>query len=431
MPMQQKENIYLDLETFGYPVIIVHDQYSQVVNVQIQYKLGAIHEPAHLHGITNLVMRLSEKRTKSFASDDALMQAVETVGAKLWSASHSEQHWVVLQMSNSQHMAQGLKLLKEVVWQPLFTDELLKRERAILQQDIMHMQDDPSNWAATLGLSKMWPGSLMGKPVIGTAESIERITVDDLKEHHQKMRRVPVVIGLSGPITPKEFIAQLASANIIPAKGAIDAVGTVGDTIFNSTVGPVWAVEDRHIEQLNLRMYFPAPSLVEADYMAQSLFTYAFGVGFLSRLNDAIRNKRSLAYYYGNSYSNSPRVGIYSIRGGVAADKLTDVFKATWEEVHDVQQNGLSSDEIERGFNFVTGYFSRNIELSDEYLGFVLKQYDRSGTIVTFDEWKGLLKEVDHEDIKRVAQAVLQPERVIVGVVGPVTLAQVQKAWAG
>ncbi|MGY3766707.1 EF-P 5-aminopentanol modification-associated protein YfmH [Vagococcus vulneris] len=82
--------------------------------------------------------------------------------------------------SSTNHVKKNIKTLLDFVQTPYFTDESVNKEKGIIEQEIQMYQDDP-NWRLYFGiLNNMYPKHPLHIDIAGTAESINKITADDL-----------------------------------------------------------------------------------------------------------------------------------------------------------------------------------------------------------------------------------------------------------
>jgi len=312
-----------------------------------------------------------------------------------------------------------------MIFKPSFSQKLLEKEKDLLQQDWAQLKDTPDEWVPVISLEKLWPTSSYGQTSYGNLDMIAKLTLGDLRQYHQKLRRESqLYIGVAGKITIEEvlnlFTDRFSETSFQPGSATAEPIPTA-ETAF--------AVDTRKIQQANLWISFPAMSQKHPLYWAQKLFTYSLGIGSTSRLYDTIRTKHSLAYYYRNGYLSYRNAGAYYIYGGIPPHSLEKVFTETWKIIHAIQEKGFTKSEIRRGFNYVSGLVGRNLDQTDDRLSFYLGQLLSTGEVLTFNEWKSRLQQITMSQLIEVAQQVLRPKHASVGLVGPLGKEAIKAAW--
>ena len=107
--------------------------------------------------------------------------------------------------SCTKHFAKNLEILLNFVSTPYFTDENVRKEQGIIEQEIGMVSDRPE-WCVYENLmSAMFPGSPLGDSIIGTVESINAITRDTLFSCYRAFYRPSnMVLVVAGDVSPDE-----------------------------------------------------------------------------------------------------------------------------------------------------------------------------------------------------------------------------------
>lgn len=416
-------------------IFVVPNDQAETITLRYIFDRGSVDDPVGNIGITNLVQRLSQKKTASHNSHYQLMRALEEQGVSLGAATHKETHGFKIGLTEEEALPKALEIFNEVVWQPRFDEELLEKEKDLIRQDWAQIKDNPRDWVSIITVKKLWQGSPYAYPPLGDIDAIDKTTIEDLTDHHQRIRQKSnLYIGVAGKLRPDK-IEDTFKVFSAPSQRAGESGKDVkylqgaGHALPKPFDGVRFAVEQREIQQANLWIAFPTIGITNDKYYSTDLLSWVTGKGFLSRLFNTIRTQNSLAYYYYGNYQPLKDIGAFVIFGGVPADKLEKVFAETWKQVQDVQSGGLKDWERQRGFNYYTSNKARSLEQSDKLLSFVLSQYLNRGEILTFEEWKERLSYVNLDDLKEAACEILQPQKATVGVVGPVTESDTRTAW--
>ena len=85
----------------------------------------------------------------------------------------------------AEHLELALDILADVVWSPALRAEDVDAEREVILEEL-HMRDDqPDDLAHENFMEAVFPEHPLGRPVLGTAETIAAMTRDDIAAYHR------------------------------------------------------------------------------------------------------------------------------------------------------------------------------------------------------------------------------------------------------
>ena len=113
----------------------------------------------------------------------------------------------------------GLELLEEILVNPRFDEKEIEKVREQILSEIKNFWDDPRRFSSLLVSQEIYKGHPYGKNVLGTEESIKKITKKDLIQFHKKY------------ITPAD-----ARLSIVGDIGAYDLKSVLDKTLENGQV---------------------------------------------------------------------------------------------------------------------------------------------------------------------------------------------------
>lgn len=114
--------------------------------------------------------------------------------------------------SSTSHVETNLETLLNFVQYPYFTDETVEKEKGIIEQEISMYEDNP-DWQNFFGLLQaMYQNHPVKTDIAGTAESIGRITKDDLymcyRTFYHPANMTMFIVGNVEPEKVMNFIEQ-------------------------------------------------------------------------------------------------------------------------------------------------------------------------------------------------------------------------------
>ncbi|MDP2332630.1 MAG: pitrilysin family protein, partial [Reyranella sp.] len=139
---------------------------------------GTRHESAELNGMAHMLEHMAFKGTRT-RSARAIAEEIENVGGSLNAYTGREitaYHASVLK----EDVALGVEMVSDILRNSVFDPDELQRERGVILQEIGQALDTPDDLIFDQFRETALPGQPLGRPVLGTAESVEAIGRDDL-----------------------------------------------------------------------------------------------------------------------------------------------------------------------------------------------------------------------------------------------------------
>src|SRR5699024_6133967 len=83
----------------------------------------------------------------------------------------------------------AIDVLADMVTGSVLDPADLEAERAVIAEEIAMLDDDPDDVVHNLLVSQGWGDSPLGRPVAGTADSIARLSRDQVTGHYRRQYR--------------------------------------------------------------------------------------------------------------------------------------------------------------------------------------------------------------------------------------------------
>ncbi|WP_241255888.1 M16 family metallopeptidase, partial [Candidatus Protofrankia californiensis] len=165
---------------------------------------------------------------KGTPSRDALTisAAIEAVGGELNAFTTKEYTCYYVRVLDSD-LADAVEVLSDMVCHSLVTADDVEAERGVILEEIAMHDDDPSDVVHDVFTSAVLGDTELGRPVLGTTESIEGLKRDTIAEYYRS-RYTPseMVVAIAGNIDHERTLALVASA-FADRLGGTDAPGAV------------------------------------------------------------------------------------------------------------------------------------------------------------------------------------------------------------
>ena len=263
-------------------------QSVETVAVGLYAESGSRHEPARLNGVAHLFEHMVFKGAGGRSARE-ISEAVEDVGGDLNACTDRESTSFFASLL-AEHLPLGLELLSDLVLRPHFEAADLAREKEVVLQELAEARDTPSDiifddlWAAA------YPDQPLGRSILGDEASVSSVGVDDLHAWRAGQYRAGSLYLVAAGKVDHDELVQLAEVSFA---GLPEGVVARAEAAHFS--GGIRASVGR-ADQAHLATAYAAPTALDSDYFAARLFSDIVGFGASSRLFQAVREERGLAY---------------------------------------------------------------------------------------------------------------------------------------
>jgi predicted Zn-dependent peptidase len=315
----------------------------------------------------------------------------------------------------------AVDVLSDMVTGSLITPKDVDAERNVVLEEIAMNDDDPSDTAHEAFTAKLFGDTPLGRPILGTVDSINAITRDQIFEHYQA-RYTPehLVVAAAGNLD-HDVVVRLVADAFGPAleRAAEPAPPRLnGDGGPGREVGSGIALVSRGIEQANLVLGCEALARTDDRRFALSVLNAAFGGGMSSRLFQEVREKRGLAYSVYSFSAQHADTGLWGIYVGCLPAKADEVLAICAEEITRVADGGLTDAELARGKGQVRGSIVLGLEDPSSRMSRLGKSELVYPRLEPVDEVLAAIDGVSHDDVRAVAAEILTRPKAL-AVVGP------------
>ncbi|MFP5455422.1 MAG: M16 family metallopeptidase [Alphaproteobacteria bacterium] len=277
----------------------------ETVALGLHVDCGARHEDARTNGLAHLFEHMVFKGAGG-RNARQISEAVENVGGYLNAYTSRDQTAFQARLL-AENVDLGVELVADLVRKPHFEASDLVREKDVVLQELGEARDLPDDIINDHFHSTAWPDQAFGRPVLGEEESIGAIGVDDLhgwtRTHY---RPQGMVLAAAGKIDIDQLVdlAERRFGDMEPAPRPVAEGAAYQGGLF---------VERRRLESAHILFGWEGVSYFDPAYYPLLLFSQAAGEGSSSRLFQAIREERGLAYSVGSSVAAWRDTGMLTV----------------------------------------------------------------------------------------------------------------------
>jgi predicted Zn-dependent peptidase len=241
----------------------------------------------------------------------AIAEEIEDVGGNL-NAWTSRDTTVFHARLLARDLPLGIDIIADLVGNPRFDADDLAREKDVVLQELGEARDTPDDIVFDHLQEAAFPGQALGRSILGSEESLDRLTVDDLRHWLATGYRNPRLTLVVAGKVDHDAVMRLAES-AFPNGG--DAPAPVPEPVVFAAGA---FADSRRFEQTQLTSGYPAPGHHDAGHDAAALFTLAAGGGMSSRLFQEVRESRGLAYSISAGATAYADGGLMSVHAATA-----------------------------------------------------------------------------------------------------------------
>ena len=392
--------------------------HTKSVSVTISVGAGSRYESDEMAGLSHFLEHLPFKGTESWPTARHVSEAIEGVGG-IMNASTDREVTVFWCKVARLHFKQAFSVLLDLVLHPILDPEEMEKEREVIQEELRMTNDYPSHRVDLLMDEVLWPEQAMGRDVGGTLESVNGINLDQIRDYMlQQYNPANTVVAVAGNVDHDEVADMVNEATrhwrpceSLQWEPAVDYYGKRG-------IGSVARVEERQSDQAHICLGLPGLSLTDPDRYALALFNGVLGDGMSSRLFLNLREEQGLVYDVSSSLNHFLDCGSLVVYCGVEPRKTQDAVRAVVSDLAGMRAP-VPSTELNKAREFAKGRLLLRMEDTRSVAAWLGAHEQLLGKVSTIDETIEEIDQVSSEDIARVAERLLDPNKLRLAVVGP------------
>jgi zinc protease len=390
----------------GVRVVIEEHRRSEVVALQLWVQAGARDETGSdaglAHYLEHMLFKGTTARPGGFIDRD-----VEGVGGRMNAGTSLDYTYYHMLLPARRALA-GIETLADISVNASLEEVQLEREKRVVLEEMRLGEDNPTRFLLRQLYGAAFDGHPYGRPVIGTAELIRRLTRDQLVRFYRR-HYVPEAFALVvvGAVNPTEVLDAAARS-----------FGRLTRSGVHRLPPPVpGEVRPRPIELTRpgaytyLGMAWLGPKLDHADTAAVDLLTAILGQGRASRLTRALRDRLGLVNTIGTGYSALEGAGVVTLTAQLDPANLARTEAEVRRELARLQEEGVSAGELERARTAEEARREFQAETA-EGRAFILGHADTVWRLEDERAYLDRIRAVTREQVRAAARRYLDVERV-------------------
>jgi zinc protease len=396
----------------GITLLVLENPANSTVSMAGSMLAGEYFSPAGKDSLASITASMLGKGTRS-RSKLEIAEELETAGARVGMSSNTFTA-SVSGLSLSRDLPMIVSTLAEELREPAFPGEELDKMRQRIIANIQEEQDDTRARAYDRMTQLIFPeGNPFHQiPAEKAISQIEKITVDDIREFHQKFYGPSsMILAVVGDVKAEDTYA-LFEEKLGKWQGADASVIEITETPLQSTaIRETVMMKDKPNADVvighasRLRRSNP-------DFIAARIANNALGQSTLSsRLGLKVRDEMGLTYGINSSFAESGiGDGPFVITVTVAPDNIDLAVGATVEIVKDYIANGIREDELKDEQSSIIGSFKIGLATNSGIASQIAASELFGLGVKYLDEYPSLVSAITKSDVDAAIRKYIHPE---------------------
>lgn len=411
----------------GLQVVAVSHHEQPAVSLLLIVRAGGSRDPEGKSGVATLAAALLDQGTAT-KSAQQIADSIDSIGGLIGTGASSDMTTITAVVMKDS-LAFGLDTVADLARNPAFTQEELERQRQQMLSGLKVGYEDPDYIAGMVFDRLVYGFHPYGRPDSGTPESIASITRQDLVGFHKSWFGANnAILAVVGDVSPEEAFA-----------GAERAFGSWGKAPLTATphgdpppaTRRVVVIDRPGAVQTEIRVGNVGLPRKSKDYLSLELAINILGGEGGNRLHRVLRSDRGL------TYGASADVNALNEAGNIVADTDTrsettgEALRLIVDEFWRLQRQRVREEELADAKAYLTGSFPLTIETPSAIAKQVLNAVFYGLDLNELQTYRERVNAITPDDIQRVANEYLRPDRLSIVLVGDASVFAKQLPGAG
>lgn len=395
--------------------VLHHEQPS--VTMRLLVRVGTASDPKGKLGLARMAASLLDQGTDGANPKTAeeINDAIDFMGAEMSAGAGSDLTFVnMVVMKDS--VESGMGMLSDMARHPSFASAEIDRQRQQTLSGLQVNMQDPE-WVANSVFDRLVYGfHPYGMPETGTPDTLPAISRQDLVAFHDRyFAPNNAILAVVGDVTAEEAFAMAKKVfgDWQRKDIAVDKFIEPPDPTRRVVV-----VNKPEAVQTEVRVGHLGVARTNPDYMALNLAIRILGGEGSNRLHQVLRTQRSLTYGAQASFDTLKESGDFEAETNTRSEATGEVLRLIVDEFWRLQRERVNEIELMDAKAYLTGSFPLTIETPNAIALQVINVLFYGLPMEQLQTFRERVNAVTVDDIQRVAQKYLRPDRLSIVLVG-------------
>lgn len=390
----------------GLRVVTEHVPGVRSASIGVWVGVGSRDEGPTVAGAAHFLEHLLFKATPTRSALD-IAQAMDAVGGELNAFTAKEQTCYYAHVLD-EDLSLAVDMVSDVVLNGLCRAEDVDVERQVVLEEIAMRDDDPEDLVGDAFLSALFGDHPIGRPVIGSVETIEAMNATQLRSFHlRRYRPDRMVVAVAGNVE-HDHTVELVHHAFAPRLDPAAEPARRREGRFRPQCAPELHWSHRDSEQAHLAFGVRAFGRHEGERRwPLSVLNTVVGGGLSSRLFQRIREERGLAYSVYSSVDTFADTGAFSVYIGCQPENLGKVAALARGVLEEIAANGITDAECARAKGSLRGGLVLGLEDSASRMNRIGRSELSYGNHRSVSETLTRIDAVTTDEVSAIARTLL------------------------
>lgn len=388
------------------------DHHSIAIGIWVD--VGSRYEPDPIAGASHFLEHMVFKGTKTRnARDIALF--LERLGGVL-NAFTSREHTCYHARVLDEHLPEAITLLADIATRATLPPREVLKERNVICEEIKDVHDTPHEHVHDLFTASLWPGHPIGRPIMGTIDTVSKMTRATLASYRQQHYTADrVVVAASGGLTHDAVVRLVRKHLRFPRAGK-----SHGDAGSPDGLKPIRQVDSRDIKQTHVCLGVPTWAFSDARRYPLLVGTNLLGGGMSSRLFQTVREKRGLVYSIFAFHDFCRDTGHFGVYFACDPKNTVRAIDLVLKEMAHLAGTPVSATELADVKSQLKGNMILGLESTSARMHRLARHELFLGRHIPAEQTMKAVDAVTSSEMAGTLSDAFSPDRLAVSIVGPV-----------
>ena len=414
-PVVTPPEVWSDELPNGIEILGISYDEVPLVNYSLVIKGGHLLDPSDLPGAASLLASMLTEGTASKTPEE-LEEAIDMLGARI-SVYGSDQSIRINVNTLTRNFESTVDLVEEILLEPRWDEEQFELAKSRVINNHKRNLANPNYLAyVTFNELAFGEGSQLATPNTGTIESIEAMSMDDLKSYYESK--------LSPSLASLHVVGNVPSSEVLTAFEGINTRWESKEVELpeieipgNPESSAIYFVDVPGAKQSVIQIGNLSPIRTHPDYDAIQTMNYKLGGSFSGVLNLILREEKGFTYGARSSFNGNNLYGTFqassSVRSNATLESM-EIFKGEMEKYRE----GISEEDLA----FTKDALIKSNARQFENLGSLLRmlesisEYDLPYDYISKEQ--EVIRNMTLDSHRSLAQKYIEPQKMYYVVVG-------------
>ncbi|MBD3330644.1 hypothetical protein GF354_03900 [Candidatus Peregrinibacteria bacterium] len=387
---------------------------TKAVTVLVLVGAGSRYENHEKRGLSHFLEHMFFKGAEKYENTKEVSEAIDSVGGTFNAFTGKEYAGYFVKVA-SENAEVAMDVLSDMMKNSKFKQEEIEKERGVILEEYNMYQDTPMYQIGWDFEGLIFGDQPLGWDQIGTRDVINSLGHDDFVKYKDALY-VPdnTVVAVVGNIEHEAAVSFVQEYFDMEQKEKAFDFKALEDIS-----GPKVSLKNKKTEQAHIAVGFPGLSERDNDHWVLKLLSVILGGNMSSRMFLNIREANGLAYYIHTSTDNYVDGGVIVTNAGVDLKRMDNAVTGIIAEYKRIREEIIYPKELKKAKSYLKGKMVLSLEDSEEYAHLLAKYELLHDKATSPEEIMKRIDAVNSEDIKRIANKLLVPEKMKLAVIGP------------